>query len=90
MRQINSYIKTKFVKLIVLAFLRISNQVFAIECGLPGIPLNSKINETKSKYSDGSKIEYKCEFEDMSLIGDRIRTCVDGKWTGSIPRCGNL
>jgi hypothetical protein len=75
--------------LIILFLLKMKIKVMA-DCGLPAIPINSIINEISPKYREGFICEYKCEFEELFLIEGKTRTCLNGRWIGNIPRCGNL
>jgi len=59
------------------------------DCGLPAIPPNTIIKDLNPKYKEGFICEYKCEFEELSLIGGKFRICTNGKWVGNIPKCGN-
>jgi hypothetical protein len=80
-----------FLKVIVLQLLI---QNLKSDCGRPGftkiftLPLSFYsgdyifLEETQVKYDD-------CAFGSM-LFYDPIRTCKKGKWTGRVPKCGNL
>jgi hypothetical protein len=84
--------KIKILRLelvIILFLLPIQIKVIA-DCGLPAIPVNTIINEINSKYKEGFICEYKCEFKELFLIEGKTRTCLNGRWIGKIPRCGNL
>ena len=46
------------------------------------------MQQVKHKYEEGESVEYHCELEGLTLIGGASRKCLNGKWTGTIPRCG--
>ncbi len=59
------------------------------DCGPPGIPLEGSINtEVNSSFPENFIIEYKCE-RGLKLFYKSSRTCIEGKWTGRVPKCGN-
>ena len=60
------------------------------DCGIPGRSKNSQIiNAFKHHYNEDDVVNYKCLYADAALlIGPRNRTCKNGHWTGSIPKCG--
>jgi len=64
-------------------------QLIKSDCGLPAIPPNAKINDFSPQYLEDTKIEYYCELPELELLGGKVRVCKNGKWVGSIPRCGN-
>jgi hypothetical protein len=75
-----------FLVFLIFSFIHLIN----CDCGLPSIPTNSKINDLKTKYIEGDKIEYYCELPELTLLGGKVRECKNGKWIGSIPRCGKF
>ena len=70
-------------------------------CGKPGKRISSKFETVKVKkrfdsmsdlndlFLNGTIIRYYCS-NDSQLIDPEIRYCVNGTWTGSIPRCGKI
>jgi hypothetical protein len=59
------------------------------DCGLPAIPFNAQIDRVQQVYDEGDSVQYYCQLEDLKLIGNNSRKCVDSQWIGNIPRCGN-
>jgi hypothetical protein len=59
------------------------------DCCPPGIPFGGNITtEMKSIFPENFIIEYKCELG-LKLFYKSSRTCIEGKWTGRVPKCGN-
>jgi hypothetical protein len=59
------------------------------DCGSPGIPKSGFITTgIKSRFPEDFTIEYKCERR-LKLFYKSNRTCIEGKWTGRVPKCGN-
>ncbi|KAI1286488.1 hypothetical protein HDE_10881 [Halotydeus destructor] len=58
----------------------------ASSCGKPGHSRKSVLIDAENReiFDEGSTVEYDCEH---TPIGDFVRTCEDGKWSGSIPKC---
>ena len=57
----------------------------------PGVEIviNNTTVDTNIRFKDNSKVYYKCKERENLLIGNNVRQCVRGYWTGSVPRCGN-
>ncbi|KAK2174781.1 hypothetical protein NP493_778g04043 [Ridgeia piscesae] len=57
-----------------------------IQCPLPALPLNCRIESTSISYK--STIVYKCHKRFVMVSGDKHRTCQwDGSWNGTEPTC---
>ncbi|KAI1279267.1 hypothetical protein HDE_14086 [Halotydeus destructor] len=61
----------------------------ATGCGMPGrsrksLPINAGDREI---FDEGFRVEYRCHH---LPVGQTYRTCEDGKWSGSIPKCPEL
>src|SRR6266487_2763860 len=56
------------------------------DCGFPGRPHGGEVYPLQQRYSENQHVSYMCYGK---IIGNRIRTCLNGRWSGSIPRCGN-
>ncbi len=73
--------------LVTIAFIS-SLECMDCDCGPPGIPSLGFIDtEIKSRYSENTTIEYKCN-DEYKLIYYAIRICRERKWTGRVPKCG--
>ncbi len=57
------------------------------DCGTPGQPANGHVYGLKERSSEGNEVVYSCK-DNYRLIGDHKRTCMRGRWTGEVPRCG--
>jgi hypothetical protein len=74
--------KLCLVTIVFISLLKCMN----CDCGPPGTPSDGFINtEIKSRYSENTTIEYKCNDK---LIYYAIRICRERKWTGRVPKCG--
>ena len=70
-------------------------------CGKPGKRISSKfeifkekkrfdsISDLSDSFLDGTVIRYNCS-DNSQLIDPETRNCVNGTWTGNIPRCGKI
>ena len=58
------------------------------DCGLPAIPDLTKLSLFKSRYEENTVISYECEDPNSELIEGKHRQCVNHRWNGSLPRCG--
>ncbi len=77
--------KLSLVTIVFLSLLKCMN----CDCGRPGIPLSGFITtEIKSRFPENFTIEYKC-VRGLKLFYKSNRTCIEGKWTGRVPKCGN-
>lgn len=57
-------------------------------CYRPEIPVHSVLNPDKMIYLSGDAVSYDCDTGGLSIkLESRIRTCVNGTWTGTTPRC---
>ena len=52
-------------------------------CGRPGSPQNGAVD-----YENENSASYTCDEGFVILGGDKFRHCVNGTWTGDVPRCG--
>ncbi len=81
--------KMFFSKVIVL-ILQLLIQKLNCDCGQPGLTfLSPIIGNTAKNYPEGRQVTYECLWGSM-LFYDKVRTCINGKWTGRVPKCGNL
>lgn len=66
------------------------HQVLA-DCGEPGYsksaPLDSDTFNAAQIYLENTTVTYKCS---NALLGSYHRECVNGKWTNTIPKCGEF
>lgn len=94
MRDINS---TYYLSLLLLSI----NYCYGVpRCGEPGSPWLTKydvVNGTRNdnaikSYNNGTIIEYKCKnaYDAIIDMDNRRRVCVNGKWIGKKPICGNI
>ena len=53
---------------------------------------NSSLSYLSNHYSNGTVIKYRCNDTNDEIIDRNIinRTCINGKWTRYIPRCGKF
>jgi hypothetical protein len=58
------------------------------DCGIPELPESTKINSFKSRYAEHSYVQYECDSNNKELIGDISIQCINGKWEGNTPKCG--
>lgn len=74
---------------VMIIFILIFTKIILIECdcGLPSFPFGSKVRPLKSVYLQGDQVEYYCEAEETTLIGNNVRVCNSSKWSGPIPAC---
>ena len=60
-----------------------------MDCGFPALPEATIIDKYKKRYKEFDSISYECEQKEQQiLVGDKTLTCVEGKWTGKLPKCG--
>ena len=52
-------------------------------CGRPGSPQNGVL-----AYENDFAVGYTCDEGFALWDGDKTRKCVNGSWTGNVPRCG--
>lgn len=59
------------------------------DCGPPGFSKNTPIMKSDIKangvYPEKFTVSYDCKAE--AIVGPYFRQCVNGTWTGFIPRC---
>ena len=60
------------------------------DCGLPAIPDLTKLSHFRTRYDDNFVVAYECEDPNSELIEGQHRSCIDNRWNGSLPRCGQL
>ena len=79
-------------QLIYLLTFIINTNTVLCDCGIPGNSKKSKIvSPIKHYYREGDEVTYKCKSKDSAIIIGLIkRECKDDRWTGPIPKCGNL
>ncbi|CAG2101749.1 unnamed protein product [Medioppia subpectinata] len=66
-------------------------------CGSPAIPVDASIYITTGKkssqldneynYRHNFKVHYNCKYKNSTLVGNNVRHCRYGHWTGDVPRC---
>ncbi len=60
------------------------------DCGFPTLPESTKINLFKPRYADRSYVQYECDSNNKELIGGKTIHCINGKWEGNTPKCGEI
>jgi len=58
------------------------------DCGFPALPDSTKINLYKKRYEEHSHIQYECDAKNKILIEGKTIRCLNGKWEGNTPKCG--
>eukprot|EP00945_MAST-04E_sp_MAST-4E-sp1_P000404 g404.t1 len=63
---------------------KVAGARFIQECGEPEIPKDGSMDGTNRK--EGGRVVYTCK-TGYTLVGDAVRECKRGKWTGFLPIC---
>jgi len=77
--------KIKSIITIVLLLI----EYIACNCGPPGNSIGAKINVNSSIILEGNSVQYDCRNDlDEYIVYGQSRTCIKGKWSQRIPKCG--
>lgn len=73
----------------MLIILLLTNFFIAVElCGPPGVGSNAVVQPIRDLYSNQDTVSYTCSSRDQFFNGISIRQCLNNKWSGDAPFCG--
>lgn len=76
------------MKVLLILCTNNKRMLYKADCGLPAIPDSTKLSVFRSRYEEETDIAYECEAKNAEIIEGKYRKCVNHKWNGSLPRCG--
>jgi hypothetical protein len=77
-------------KVLLILCINHKQMLLKADCGLPAIPDSTKLSIFRSRYEEQTIITYECDNKNSQLIEGKYRKCINHKWNGSLPRCGEI